>query len=69
MEGPNTEEMDKNNGGWINNDGEEIENVFGFNENAELVNGRSAMVGFAMLIITELFFQGEPVMKTIFGIS
>ena len=69
MEGPNTEEMEKNNGGWINNDGEEIENVFGFNENAELVNGRSAMVGFAMLIITELFFQGEPVMKTIFGIS
>ena len=53
---------------WIDNNGEEVYDVFGFNENAELVNSRAAMVGFVMLILTELSFKGEPVTKEIFGI-
>tara|TARA_Y100001968_G_C18939582_1_gene518064 strand:+ start:255 stop:548 length:294 start_codon:yes stop_codon:yes gene_type:complete len=54
---------------WINNKGEEVKQVFGFNENAELVNSRLAMIGFLMLIITELAFAGEPATQTIFGIN
>ncbi len=54
---------------WINNKGEEVKQVFGFNENAELVNARLAMVGFLMLILTELVFGGEPATLKIFGIS
>ena len=54
---------------WINNKGEEVEQVFGFNENAELVNARVAMIGFLMLILTELAFAGEPATLKIFGIS
>ena len=54
---------------WINNKGEEVEQVFGFNENAELVNARVAMIGFLMLILTELAFSGEPATQTIFGIN
>ena len=54
---------------WINNKGEEVKQVFGFNENAELVNARVAMIGFLMLIITELAFGGEPATLKIFGIS
>ena len=54
---------------WINNDGEEVEEVFGFNENAELVNGRAAMFGFLMLILTEFIFNGVPASKSIFGIG
>ena len=54
---------------WINNRGEEVKQVFGFNENAELVNARLAMVGFLMLILTELAFGGEPATLKIFGIS
>ena len=54
---------------WINNRGEEVKEVFGFNENAELVNSRVAMIGFIMLIITELAFRGEAVTKSIFGIN
>ena len=54
---------------WINNKGEEVKQVFGFNENAELVNSRVAMVGFLMLILTELAFAGQPVTLKIFGIS
>ena len=54
---------------WINNRGEEVKQVFGFNENAELVNARVAMVGFLMLILTELAFAGEPATQKIFGIN
>ena len=54
---------------WINNKGEEVKQVFGFNENAELVNARVAMIGFLMLILTELAFGGEPATMKIFGIS
>tara|TARA_B100000700_G_C14765663_1_gene724226 strand:- start:310 stop:624 length:315 start_codon:yes stop_codon:yes gene_type:complete len=53
---------------WLNNYGEEVNEVFGFNANSELVNGRAAMFGFLMLIITEIIFKGEPVVKSIFGI-
>ena len=54
---------------WINNKGEEVKQVFGFNENAELVNARVAMIGFLMLLLTELAFCGEPATLKIFGIS
>ena len=54
---------------WINNRGEEVKEVFGFNENAELVNARVAMIGFLLLIITELAFSGEPATQKIFGIN
>lgn len=54
---------------WINNRGEEVKEVFGFNENAELVNARVAMIGFIMLILTELAFGGEAATKSIFGIN
>ena len=54
---------------WINNRGEEVKKVFGFNENAELVNARVAMVGFLMLLLTELAFAGEPATQKIFGIN
>ena len=63
--GPNLNEYPK----WINNKGEEVKQVFGFNENAELVNARVAMIGFLMLILTELAFSGEPATLKIFGIS
>ena len=35
---------------WVDNQGDEVKNVFGFNSSAELVNGRAAMIGFFMLI-------------------
>ena len=54
---------------WINNKGEEVTEVFGFNENAELVNARLAMIGFLMLILTELAFSGKPATQAIFGIN
>ena len=54
---------------WINNSGDEVKDVFGFNSSAELVNGRAAMVGFFMLILTELVFSGRPVTSSIFGIN
>tara|TARA_Y100001968_G_scaffold46775_1_gene36930 strand:+ start:925 stop:1218 length:294 start_codon:yes stop_codon:yes gene_type:complete len=54
---------------WIDNNGEEVKKVFGFNENAELVNARVAMIGFLMLILTELAFAGEPATLKIFGIG
>ena len=46
---------------WVDNQGDEVKNVFGFNSSAELVNGRAAMIGFFMLILTEIVFKGEPV--------
>ena len=54
---------------WIDNSGEEVKQVFGFNSSAELVNGRAAMVGFLMLILTELVLSGRPVTSSIFGIN
>ena len=54
---------------WVNNQGDEVKNVFGFNSSAELVNGRAAMVGFLMLLLTELVFNGKPVTSAIFGIN
>ena len=62
-------EDDSNLGKWIDNSGDEVRNVFGFNSSAELVNGRAAMVGFLMLILTELVLQGRPVTSSIFGIN
>ena len=60
---------DKKYSKWVDNQGDEVKNVFGFNGNAELVNGRAAMIGFLMLILTELVFSGRPVTSTIFGIN
>ena len=54
---------------WVDNQGDEVKNVFGFNNSAELVNGRAAMIGFLMLILTELVFNGRPVTSSIFGIN
>ena len=54
---------------WVDNQGDEVKNVFGFNSGAELVNGRAAMIGFLMLILTELVFSGRPVTSSIFGIN
>ena len=54
---------------WVDNQGDEVSNVFGFNKSAELVNGRAAMIGFIMLILTELVFSGRPVTSSIFGIN
>ena len=54
---------------WVDNQGGEVKNVFGFNSSAELVNGRAAMIGFLMLILTELVFKGRPVTSSIFGIN
>tara|TARA_Y100001968_G_C19291890_1_gene684634 strand:- start:297 stop:581 length:285 start_codon:yes stop_codon:yes gene_type:complete len=54
---------------WIDNQGNEVEKVFGFNKNAELVNSRAAMFGFFMLILTELVFHGQAATKSIFGIG
>tara|TARA_Y100001968_G_scaffold66804_1_gene57644 strand:- start:1846 stop:2088 length:243 start_codon:yes stop_codon:yes gene_type:complete len=65
----NDKEIQKNPSKWINNSGDDVKNVFGFNESAELVNGRAAMVGFLMLILTELVLQGRPVTSSIFGLN
>ena len=54
---------------WVDNQGDEVKNVFGFNTSAELVNGRAAMIGFLMLLLTELVFSGRPVTSSIFGIN
>tara|TARA_Y100001978_G_C23690471_1_gene434478 strand:+ start:1145 stop:1390 length:246 start_codon:yes stop_codon:yes gene_type:complete len=60
---------DKEYSKWIDNSGDEVQNVFGFNPSAELVNGRAAMIGFLMLILTEIVFKGRPVTSAIFGIN
>ncbi len=54
---------------WVDNQGDEVKNVFGFNSSAELVNGRAAMIGFLMLLLTEIVFKGRPVTSSIFGIN
>ena len=54
---------------WVDNQGDHVKNVFGFNSSAELVNGRAAMIGFLMLILTEFVFKGRPVTSSIFGIN
>ena len=54
---------------WVDNQGDEVKNVFGFNSSAELVNGRAVMIGFLMLLLTELVFKGRPVTSSIFGIN
>ena len=54
---------------WVDNQGDEVKNVFWFNSSAELVNGRAAMIGFLMLLLTELVFKGRPVTSSIFGIN
>ena len=64
-----SEKLDKEGPKWIDNKGDNVENVFGFNPSAELVNGRAAMIGFLMLILTELVFKGRPVTSAIFGIN
>jgi hypothetical protein len=66
---PNTSPTDNEYSKWVDNQGDEVENVFGFNSSAELVNGRAAMIGFLMLILTELVFSGRPVTSSIFGIN
>ena len=65
----NISKDDENNSKWIDNSGEEVKQVVGFNSSAELVNGRAAMVGFLMLILTELVLSGRPVTSSIFGIN
>ena len=65
----NTVSNDNNYSKWVDNQGDEVKNVFGFNSSAELVNGRAAMIGFLMLILTELVFKGRPVTSSIFGIN
>ena len=73
LEGVNSSEsssqvQDYANAKWLDNEDKAVENVFGFNKNAELVNSRAAMVGFLMLVLTELIFDGKPVTLAIFGI-
>ena len=65
----NTSTTNKEYSKWVDNQGDEVKNVFGFNRSAELVNGRAAMIGFLMLILTELIFNGRPVTSSIFGIN
>ena len=73
IENPNEDLENKSNlnkySKWVDNQGDEVKNVFGFNSSAELVNGRAAMIGFVMLILTELAFKGRPVTSSIFGIN
>ena len=64
-----TSTNDSENSKWVDNQGDEVKNVFGFNSSAELVNGRAAMIGFLMLLLTELVFKGRPVTSSIFGIN
>jgi len=65
----NISNVNNQNSKWVDNSGGEVNDVFGFNASAELVNGRAAMVGFLMMILTELVFHGRPVTSAIFGIN
>ena len=73
IENPNEDLYNKSNfseySKWVDNQGDEVKNIFGFNSSAELVNGRAAMIGFLMLILTELVLKGRPVTSSIFGIN
>ena len=64
-----TTSNDSGNSKWVDNQGDEVKKVFGFNSSAELVNGRAAMIGFLMLLLTELVLKGRPVTSSIFGIN
>ena len=65
----NEEKKTKEQSRWVDNDDQEVVEVFGFNKNAELVNSRAAMIGFLLLILTELIFNGKPATLAIFGIN
>ena len=65
----NTSSSDNEYSKWVDNQGDEVKDVFGFNSSAELVNGRAAMIGFLMLILTELVFSGRPVTSSNFVIN
>ncbi len=69
VEDPDKRSTISENSKWVDNQGDEVKNVFGFNSSAELVNGRAAMIGFIMLILTELVLKGRPVTSSIFGIN
>jgi len=73
LENPNEDlyykSTDNKNSKWVDNKGDVVKNVFGFNSSAELVNGRAAMIGFLMLLLTELVLNGKPVTSSIFGIN
>ena len=68
FETPN-QDLEKEYSKWVDNKGDLVKNVFGFNSSAELVNRRAAMIGFLMLLLTELVFNGKPVTSSIFGIN
>ena len=65
----NENDIERTDSRWVDNEDNAVENVFGFNKNAELVNSRAAMLGFLLLILTELIFNGQPATKAIFGIN
>ena len=69
IDSTNTSSTNNEDSKWVDNQGDEVKNVFGFNSSAELVNGRAAMIGFLMLILTELVFSGRTVTSSIFGIN
>ena len=41
---PNTSSSDNEYSKWVDNQGDEVKNVFGFNSSAELVNGRACLL-------------------------
>ncbi len=65
----NEKEQSEEKSKWVDNDDNEVDQVFGFNKNAELVNSRAAMIGFLLLILTELAFNGKAATISIFGIN
>ena len=58
IENPNKDTNNTSSGSeyskWVDNQGDEVKNVFGFNSSAELVNGRAAMIGFLTVSYTHL---------------
>ena len=47
----NTSSTDNEYSKWVDNQGDEVKNVFGFNSSAELVNGRAATVSYTHLTL------------------